>query len=492
MSSEGRLWIRASPRGSRSGFAVLPDGAGGRITVTVLPKPWAPRAKTTREYVHVEGSTTHLVLHETEQIAIRSSHAARGAIALNLVNIGSEQAGLLELAATRDHDHEPTDAATSSDPFGALLDLALLAERGSLSNSPLSFEGALAQSFLRLLTHERLLQAVERLIFRARPKYAERTEVLEQPRGRLSERSLLFSMKSGTPRVESTFDELTVDTPLLQVVASALRVIASERLPAKIVALSPGLPNRAVNLLRHLTGVRLLDREHAARVAENLWLSPLDRIWEPTIDAALPVLRQQAVMPEDQLDSSGAIAIHVSTEKFWEQCLELALTAAFPTLAVSRNAKAGEGVNVPTPWAPTADGFAQPEAAVDSYPDFMFTTSLHVVVADAKYKLGGTRAPSSQDGYQLFAYSHLASLNEQRSSIAMILYPTRHGARSSQVELQRLTGGGYPLWLVQLPFPTPNNLRSPTAWSAFVTALSSNLQELSTSWNVDRTKRPSD
>ncbi len=31
-ASGSRLWVKASPRGTRSGFAVLPDGAGGRVT----------------------------------------------------------------------------------------------------------------------------------------------------------------------------------------------------------------------------------------------------------------------------------------------------------------------------------------------------------------------------------------------------------------------------------------------------------------------------
>ena len=169
---------------------------------------------------------------------------------------------------------------------------------------------------------------------------------------RLSEYSLLLSLATGTPRVESTFDELTMDTPLLQVVASALRVIASERLPRKIAALRPGLQTRAVHLLRYLSGVRLVDRERALLTAEHLWLNPLDRIWEPAIYAALPVLRDRTVVPEDGSESSEALLVHVSTEKFWEQCLELALESAFTTLAVSRDAQPAEGVSVPAPWAP--------------------------------------------------------------------------------------------------------------------------------------------
>jgi hypothetical protein len=44
-------------------------------------------------------------------------------------------------------------------------------------------------------------------------------------------------------------------------------------------------------LLRYLSGVSLIDRERALLTAERLWLGPLDRIWEPALEAALPVLR---------------------------------------------------------------------------------------------------------------------------------------------------------------------------------------------------------
>jgi hypothetical protein len=480
--SLARFWIKASPRGTRSGFAVLPDGDGGQVTVTVLPKPWAPEARAVREYAHAPGATTHVVMYETELAALITSRSAVGALALGLSSISSDQADLLALGAP------PKDsvmaAPVSGNPFRELIDLMLLAERGKLSASPLIFEGEFAPSLLRLLTHERLLQAVESLIFRARPRYAERTETLTLPRGRLSARSLLFSLASGTPRLESTFDELTMDTPLLQVVASALRVIASERLPSKVAALRPSLQSHAVHLLRYLSGVQLVDRERAVLIAERLWLSPLDRIWQPAIDAALPVLRDRAVVPEEGTEASEAFLVHVSTEKFWEQCLELALEAAFPTLAVSRNAQSGEGVSVPAPWTPrAAAGGRQPPALEDEvFPDFMFRSSRHVVVADAKYKLSAKNALSAQDGYQLFAYSHLATLNEQTSNIALILYPTRSGGRPRQFEFERLRERNYPLWLAHLPFPSRADIQSQGSWSAFIARLARAIGDFSTDW----------
>lgn len=482
-SSGANFWIKASPRGTRSGFAVLPDGAHGRVTVTVLPKAWSAKDGAVREYAHTPGTTTHVVMYETELVGLRTPPSSVGAMAINLTDMSRDQADLLGLGAPP--DDSVSAASISGDPFGDLFDLMLLAERGTLTSSPLSFEGAFAPSLLRFLSHERLLNVVESLIFRARPRYAEQSELLAMPRGRLRERSLLFSLASGTPRVESTFDELTMDTALLQVVASALRVVASARWPRKIASLRPGLQTRSVHLLRYLSGVSLVDRERALLTAERLWLNPLDRSWEPAIDVALTVLRDRAVVPEDGGESTEALLVHVSTEKFWEQCLELALGSAFTTVAVGRNARPCEGVSVPAPWAPrTPDGSEPAEFVTATFPDFMFRSSRHVVVADAKYKLGAGNSPRSQDGYQLFAYSHLATLRGQTSDLALVLYPTRAGDRPRQVELERLRARSYPLWLVRLPFPTRLDLQSQGSWGAFVARLARTIRDFSTDWVV--------
>jgi len=481
-SSSPRLWIKASPRGTRSGFAVLPDGAGGRVTVTVLPKPWSPSARIVRDHEHVPGTTTHVVLHETEFAAISTPATTVGALTMSLMDATRGQADLLSLGAPPD---EPRIApALSGDPFPSLIDLMLLADRGSLANSPLTFEGALSPSLLRLLMQERLLALVEGLIFRVRPRYSECTATLGTPRGRLSGNSLLYSLATGTPSVESTFDELTTDTPLLRVVASALHVVGSDRLPRKIAELRPALQSRAVQLLRFLSGVTLIEREQAILLAESLWLGPLDQIWKPAIDAALPVLRDWAVEPEAGDSLTDALLIHISTEKFWEQCLEMALESAFSTLAVSRDAQPGDGVSVPAPWAPPADDQdSSVDPATTSFPDFMLRTGQHVVVADAKYKLGTGRGAGSADGYQLFAYSHLATLGGRLSDLAVLLYPTRAGRRAGQTELERLRDRNYPLWLVHLPFPRPIDLREKRNWTAYVANLAVHLRGFAGDWD---------
>ncbi|GAB3631671.1 hypothetical protein GCM10027421_10240 [Microbacterium shaanxiense] len=224
----------------------------------------------------------------------------------------------------------------------------------------------------------------------------------------------------------------------------------------------------------------LIEREQAILLAESLWLGPLDQIWKPAMDAALPV----AVEPETVDSATDALLVHVSTENFWEQCLEMALESAFSTLAVSRDAQPGEGVSVPTPWVPPAA--IEVDRAVDpattSFPDFMLRAGRQVVVTDAKYKLGTGRAPGASDGYQLVAYSHLATLDGRPSDLAVLLYPTRADGRTGQAELERLRDRNYPLWLARLPFPRPIDLREKQNWTAYVAELAGHLRRFAGDW----------
>jgi 5-methylcytosine-specific restriction endonuclease McrBC regulatory subunit McrC len=473
-SSPPKVWIRASPRGSRSGFAVLPDGRDGVVTVTVLPKPWALRPGVLRDFDHHPGSTTHVVLYEAETALVRSPVA--GTLALALAKFAGEHADLLEVGV--EPEVVTRSALPSLDPFKELIDVMLLAERSRLVTGGAAFEGSFAPSLLRLLSHERFLNEVEPLLFRARPRYEERTEALGMPRGRLREKSLLYSIATGVPTVESVFDELTMDTPLLRVIASTLRVVATDRLPPKIARLRPTVQSRATLLLRHLTAVRLIHPEAALASGERLWLGPLDRAWQPVLEATFPVLRSHAVVPRDGDESADGLAVHISMEKFWEQCLEVALQSAFPLTAVSRDSAPGDGVEVPRPWVSGATENG------DAFPDFMVRTAQRVILADAKYKMNVGAVPASQDGYQLFAYSHLATLNGQASDLALLLDPARSGAEARQIESLRMREKTYPLWLITLPFPGKADIRSSSSWGMYVAALARVLRDFSSEWKL--------
>jgi hypothetical protein len=425
-------------------------------------------------------------MHETEFAAVRSANEALGEFAVGVNSLEKRHTDLLAVAAPPAAVVPGNQIAGS--PFRELIDLMLLADRVRLDDGRLAFEGDLAPSVLRLLTQERLLGVVEELLFRARPLYAERTETLTVPRGRLAEKSLLLSQAIRLPHVESIFDELTMDTPVLQIVASALRAVASDHLPRRIAALRPTVQSRAVQLLRHLSSTTLVERERAILTAERLWLGPLDRAWQPALDAAVPVLRQRAVLPEEGEARGEAVGIHVRMEKFWEQCLQVALETAFASVAVSREGTPGEGMSVPGPWGLPMAPEDGTDISNDAFPDFMFQSRHRVVLADAKYKLHAGKAPSSQDGYQLFGYSHLAAFNQRPSNVGVILYPGRAGAKPVQRELRRMRDQRYPLWLATVPFPTRVDVRAQATWNAYVARLATTIHVLSDEWILKSTE----
>lgn len=476
------LWLRAGPRGNRSGFAVLPDGLGGCLTVTVLPKAWCADQTGSILVQHSVGDTTHIVVHETERVAVSSRADATGQFATTLSDLPENQADLLSLGSRSDEMGAWVPPKRGS--YNALLDLMLLAGRGRPIASKAMFEGDFEPSLLVFPTHADLLAKVEAVLFSARPKYREVTEVLRVPRGRLSEPSLVRSSIAGTPWVECTFDELSTDTPMLQVVAAALREVAGARRPKKLDVLYGTLQVRAASLLHHFSTVTRLGRTDALRLGERLRLGVLERTWAPVVGAALEVLRARAILPLGVAHETKATLVQVSTENFWEQCLEAALKTAFTDVAVDRADYAYDEVSVPAPWAPV-DAAHGPGS---SRPDFVFKTQNRVIVADAKYKMGGlggkaTVKPSHDDGYQMFAYSHLVRWQGQPSEIGVLIYPGPPGAVGMQRPLLRLRDQEYPLWLATLPFPSRDEVQTPQNWARYVGRLAETLKYLAIEWH---------
>lgn len=474
-ADEPGLWLRAGPTGKRSGFVALADGSGGTVTVTILPKMWTAAPMSVRRLRCQAGATTHVAAHETDYIHLTGPPELLGAIALSLSRIsGTGQAELL--VPGRPPAQEPNVAAAISHPFGCLIDLMLLAEKAGIDTSETPYDGRLAESLMRLIAQERLLREVEPLLFRARPSYSEHTGTLSQPRGRLHDRSLLLASATRQPWVDCTYDELTMDTSLLRVVKSSLHVIATDRLPPRIAALMPRAQTRAVQFIRHLATVQLISRDSAALQADRLWLGPLERNWDPVLQAARHVLRQIGPVPEGEpAESADSIAVHVLTERFWEQALETILRAAFGDVRTSADGSLGTGVTVTPPWTP-----AGRTAVAHAYPDYMFRNGARLVLADAKYKPDATLGAS--DAYQLFAYSHLASLEASSSDMSLVLYPAAPRSEPHQRQWTRLPDGQYPLWTVSLPFPSRTDVRNQAAWNQYISRGAFALRALATEW----------
>lgn len=474
------VWLRASPSGKRAGFVALDDGHGGAVTITILPKVWAPIAKATRSVAHPPGATTHVTVYELDYLCIASTASATGALLRHLSTV-SNPGEVDLLASARRPDRERPAESHKGNPFDGLFDLVNVANRSGVRSDESDFAHGLDPAFTRVVTFQKFLSVVEPLLMRARPRYVEATEALRAPKGRVHDRSLLLAEATGVPELTVTFDDLTMDTPLLRVVKAALHVIASERVPAFLRVLAARVDVQATQFAKHLTPVATISREAAAQAAPRVWLPALDQQWQPVVDLAVEVLAGRGPTPTNDTSTTEAFVAHVFTEKFWEQTLAAVLERVFGRVSVSADKSAGPGVKAPTPWV-RAHGKA---IGSGTYPDFMFQSGVDVVLADAKYKR--TRKIDAGDGYQLFTYSHLATLDGRASRYALLLHPAASGVTASQERWARRDDPSYPLWTVHLPYPSAEDLRSTARWHRYLDCTAAALKDLSHAWSPPST-----
>lgn len=476
---EPRIAIRASPRGTRAGFAVLPDGAGGSLTVTVLPQPWGTkRGERLLVPQHDPGATTHITVYESEIVEVQSTQPTIASLAQGVLEISGDEGRqhLLELVRPRS-DCVPISAPDGGD-FESLVSLMLLAKRQQSSLKDEGYKGTTAPSLLRLVEQHLFVTEVRRVIDRVRPAYVERVDYLAAPRGQLSGTSLAVALLTGSPRLESRFDEQSFDTTVLRIVLAGLRTVAMDRVPVLFAAAAAPIRSNAISLAGRLESVSVLDRERALVAARRLVINPLDRPWAYAVDLAVRVLSRKAIVPADGIiEAPKAIAIHLYMEKWWEQCLLDGLRA------IADPGSLHEQVPVPPPWAPVRSSeFPESDPAPTRKADFIFSLNERPILGDAKYKLDA-HSLGAADGYQMFAYSHTASVPGSGGAIAAgaVFYPQRVSSAERSREhgqrvLVRATSPRYELRLVDLPFPSPADVRSDTAWHDYVASLASSLR----------------
>lgn len=480
LKAESSITITASPHGTRAGFAALSDGAGGAVTFTVLPKPWAPvdRAKILAS-AHVAGATTHLSLFELDTVVIPCSEQVRLVLSDGIIELAGRRGQndlLARVGAVVPNRYASVPRGTA---FEALVGLLLMARRQRTSIEGVGYSGAAAPSLLRLITQHLFVEEVGRVLDHARPAYRERTEFSTSPRGKLSGRSLAVALLTGSPRVEATFDELTTDTAVLRIVLAALRAVATDRSPDMFDATAGAVRGRATAFAHRLGGVAVIDSARALLLAKRLAISPLDRPWARAIDLAAEVLSERATVPEDGTsDSPRAAGLIVSMEKWWEQCLAEALRV----VADPGSVREQEQIRVRRPWRRTPTAESLDESDGTSKPDLLFEIDGITVLADAKYKLGGGLAAA--DAYQLFAYSHLtrrAPGSADLTDRGVVLYPLptevgRPSRKHRKHPLIRTTDPRYELRLLDLPFPSQTDVVSDQAWRDYIAGLAAALK----------------
>lgn len=469
-----RIAFRASPRGTRAGFAVLSDGSGGALTVTVLPKVWGPSQR--RHLLipqHVPGATSHITLFEKDSAEVETIPTATRALSQAILEISGQQGrqDLLQLVPALGSGI-PT-LTTNAGAFDSVVSLMLLAKRQKAVLGD-GYRGAAAESMLRLVEQQLFVDEVRRVVDRARPGYLERVDNLSSPRGTLSGTSLALALLTGRPEVECRFDEQSTDTMVLRIVLAGLRVVATDRISSVLARIAAPTRSQAVGLARRLDSVTVLDRERALLAARRLVLHSLERPWAGALDGAVQVLSRRSVVPVDgDADTERSVAIHLYMEKWWEQCLLGALRS------IADPGSLHEQVPVRAPWAPPG---AEAPPDLSRRADFIFGLDGQHMLADAKYKVDGASLGAA-DGDQMFAYSHTATArgSSQLTDAGIIFYPQRvdvlhRGQARTRAVLVRTTDPRYELRLLDVPFPSPTDVGTDGAWRGYLISLADGIR----------------
>ena len=375
--------------------------------------------------------------------------------------------------ATRGSDELVASEDSVEDP-GSLLDLLLLFDRAGLAPMDLEVPGGVYRHpVLRLLMYRRFLDEIEPRIADARPRYVEQTARLTAPRGRLLDRSLAYSMWARWPEIECRFDDLTYDNPVLRVIRAALQVTVHVSGLEVLADLSTEVRNRSARLIRRLSVISLVDRATALRLSRGLRLGRAEQGWTAAVSQADDILSDTVPVPTPEDKAAEAYNLSIPTSKLWESILWQALGAnADFDVRFSAEGPA-HGVAVPAPWR--AGGHTSPSRL----PDFLVRIPEHPpICVDAKYKTFPNIRPSTDDADQLFAYSHLCTMDGDAVEACALIYPTTPGAGvPPSRRLLRERHADLPLHLIGLPFPGRADVRSTLAWRLYVDHVAAVLQQ---------------
>lgn len=475
LPKSSRIAFRASPRGTRAGFAVLSDGAGGALTATVLPKPWGPsHGRRLLIPQHVAGTTSHITLFEMDWAEVQSTPRAIGALTQAILEISGQQGRQDLLQLCRALGGGIPTPTTDGGAFDSVVSLMLLAKRQKPALGD-GYRGAAAESLLRLVEQQLFVDEVRRVVDRARPGYLERVDHLSSPRGALSGTSLALALLTGRPEVECRFDEQSSDTTVLRIVLAGLRAVATDRVPSVLARIAAPIRSQAVGLARRLDSVTVLDSERALLATRRLVLQSLEQAWAGALEGAVQVLSRRSVVPLDgDADTDRSVAIHLYMEKWWEQCLLGALRS------IADPGSVHEQVPVRAPWVPHGAA-ALPDPSRRA--DFIFGLDAQHILADAKYKVDVTSLGAS-DGDQMFAYSHTATVpgSSQLTGAGVVFYPQRgdvlrQGQARTRDVLVRTTDPRYELRLLDLPFPSPTDVGTDAAWRGYLVSLADGIRQ---------------
>lgn len=469
----GQLAFRVAPTGKRVGLCVGSDLERSAVVV-VLPKTWRTRHTKLIRCPWPQHGHLFISAYEGDTVVVEGTRNQTDALNSWLLEMQSDDSDLISLTVLPSSGGAHVAPDTAETAIQPILDLLELFDRANFDMVEESIPHARDRhELMRLVLYRRFVAELEPLITRLRPQYRATEEVLQAPRGRIIDRSLVETIASRRPDVLCRFDEHSRSTDLAAVLLAALRMIAKYAGTARTSSLFEALRIRAARLVRQLEGVTVVDRRVAFRLSRGIRLTRLEREFALALHFARSVLRDELPLPTGSPGPTfETFRVSVPTERLWEEILFQAL-AESPVVGLLRanfSNRAGPGVDVPAPWVKLTSG-----SVTDRFPDFLAVVegagSRTIWCIDAKYKALPGGGAATEDANQLFVYSHVARLGGKHIDTCALVYPTtaQYGV---QLELTRERARDLSLSIVGAPFPQPSDLRSDRAWADFIESCS--------------------
>ncbi len=317
-------------------------------------------------------------------------------------------------------------------------------------------------SLLAPLVRREFVKRVNRVIHHARPGYTRVTRSSRFIRGSMDITSAAIAVRGGRDTVVCTYDAFGLDTPLLRVIAAALRLVAEGDATGDL----PTAPEAIANarwLLGKLSAVQYVPRVAAARLGRVLLprLSRLDGDWWQALRYACLVLDGAGIEPIPGPED-GALGWHdeqapcyvfdVNTASLWEWMVREAWPSATPS----------EKGDTRFAWErePRKRGMQVDLVSGNE-------------IADAKYREWEPTPPAAEKR-QAFTYSHLYNAT---SVFWVYAEPCTSCCRSGMPRRRTKYRGAAPklgrttLRTVAAAFPSPTDAEDDVTWNDYLCRL---------------------
>jgi 5-methylcytosine-specific restriction endonuclease McrBC regulatory subunit McrC len=484
--------LTASPRGARIGFTAA-GSVDHQLVLSVAPKTWRPRNAATVVHVPEWPDRRHheLTLYELDRLHVTANDPAMDALLNSCLETSRQQTeqgavrwdSSLLAPDVRPRNLRP-DAVRrlDSDHRHVATDLLQLFDRlNFLTPRPESLHAVSGRSPLhRPLLCRRFLDEVLARTHAIRRGYRSVVAARTAVRGRINASSAVRYAATGDPRLVCRYDELTESTQLLGIICAALERIADGLGMRSLFAgrfAEQQLRHDAVTLRRALSGVSTMPARVALRVGPRLHLNRLDQPWADALRLALALLAEIEFTAEEVgRPFADAIELSFPTDKLWEEIVYRVLCRSHFTRVLAQTALPTN--LVADPW------IDRPSKPSESRPDNVAWHGSTIWIADAKYKtLAASRPPDRGDQYQMFAYTHLLDDTEGNVERALLIYPGegttrtwRRGRDTAPTPVRLST--------VRIPFPQPEDARTPTTWDTYLDQAAARFRDIVTPLSV--------